>query len=153
MNGTAQCLEDSGVAPWGSEKMAICLRMFRWLHHTYAGAHPLREFFMPAESQEPKEHQPATERKFDWDNSNTQHIAEHNVAPEEAEEVVLGDSLDIGFNVVDGEERWSYLGETNDGRILWVAITLRGKRMRVVTAFEPERHWKAFYLEKMAGLQ
>jgi uncharacterized DUF497 family protein len=87
---------------------------------------------------------------FDWDNANIAHIAAHDVTPEEAEEVILGSPLDIGFDVVDGEERWSYLGETNDGRILRVAITLRKKRMRVVTAFEPERHWKVFYLEEKA---
>jgi uncharacterized DUF497 family protein len=91
--------------------------------------------------------------QFDWDLENQGHIAKHNVVPEESEEVILGDPLDIELDVVDGEERWSYLGETNDGRILWVTITLRGKRMRVVTAFEPEKHWKVFYLEEMAGLQ
>jgi uncharacterized DUF497 family protein len=91
--------------------------------------------------------------QFDWDIENIGHIAKHNVAPEETEVVILGDSLDIAFDVVDGEERWSYLGETNDGRILWVTITLRGKRMRVVTAFEPDKQWKVFYLEETAGLQ
>ena len=89
---------------------------------------------------------------FEWDDANILHIAEHSVEPEEAEEVILGDPLDIEFSVVDGEERWSYLGETNDGRIMWVTITLRGKRMRVVTAFEPEKHWKVLYLEEKAGL-
>jgi uncharacterized DUF497 family protein len=59
-----------------------------------------------------------------WDSANVDHIAEHNVTPEEAEEVILGDPLDIAFDIVDGEERWSYLGETNDRRILWVTITL-----------------------------
>ena len=89
---------------------------------------------------------------FDWDDANVTHIAEHDVAPEEAEEVILGDPLDVGFDLVDGEERWSYVGETNDGRILWITITLRGNRMRVVTAFEPEKHWKVLYLEEKAGL-
>ena len=90
---------------------------------------------------------------FDWDSENVGHIAKHNVVPEEAEEVILGDPLDIELDVVDGEERWSYLGETNDGRILWITITLGGKRMRVVTAFEPDKQWKIFYLEQGAGLQ
>lgn len=94
-----------------------------------------------------------SEPQFDWDEENIGHIAKHNVLPEETEEVILGDPMDIGFDVVDGEERWTYLGETNDGRILWATIALRGKRMRVVTAFEPERHWKVFYLEEKAGLQ
>ena len=90
---------------------------------------------------------------FEWDDANILHIAEHSVVPEEAEEIILADPLDVGFGLVDGEERWSYLGETNDGRILWVTITLRGKRMRVVTAFEPEKRLKVFYLEETAGLQ
>ncbi|MGA2046717.1 MAG: BrnT family toxin [Terracidiphilus sp.] len=90
---------------------------------------------------------------FDWDDANVSHIAEHNVFPEEAEGVILGDPLDIGFDIVDGEERWSYLGETNERRILWVTITLRDRRMRVVTAFEPEKYLKVFFLEEKVGSQ
>jgi len=90
---------------------------------------------------------------FDWDDANVDHIAEHGVEPEEAEEALLGDPLDIGFNIVDGEERWNYVGETSVGRILRVAITFRGERMRVVTAFEPERRWKVFYLQQKASLK
>jgi uncharacterized DUF497 family protein len=90
---------------------------------------------------------------FDWDDANILHMAEHNVTPEEAEEVLLGDSLDVGFDVVNGEERSSHVGETNEGRVLWVVITFRGQRMRVVTAFEPDKQWKIFYFEQKAGLQ
>jgi uncharacterized DUF497 family protein len=90
---------------------------------------------------------------FDWDDANIGHIAEHDVTPEEAEEVILGDPLDIGLEVVDGEKRSSHLGETNEERILWLVITFRGERMRVVTAFEPDRQWKIFYLEQRAGMQ
>jgi uncharacterized DUF497 family protein len=89
---------------------------------------------------------------FDWDRVNLDHIAEHNVAPEEAEEAILGEPLDIGFDVINGEERWSYLGETNEGRILRVVITVRGERIRVLTAFEPSRSEKNFYLKQKAGL-
>ena len=90
---------------------------------------------------------------FDWDDANILHVAEHNVAPEEAEEVILGEPLDIGIEVVDGEERSSHVGETNEGRILRVVITFRGERMRMVTAFEPGKQWKIFYLEQRVGLQ
>jgi hypothetical protein len=45
------------------------------------------------------------EALFDWDSANIGHIAEHDVAPEEAEEVILRNPLDIGLEVVDGEER------------------------------------------------
>ncbi len=90
---------------------------------------------------------------FDWDSANINHIAEHDVSPEEAEEVVLGDPLDIGLEMADGEERSSQVGETDEGRILWVVITFRGEHMRVVTAFEPDKQWKIFYLEQRAGLR
>jgi hypothetical protein len=53
---------------------------------------------------------------FEWDDANILHLAEHDVMPEEAEEVILGGPLDIGYEVVDGEERSSHVGETNEGR-------------------------------------
>jgi uncharacterized DUF497 family protein len=90
---------------------------------------------------------------FDWDDANIAHVAEHDVAPEEAEEVILRDPFDIGLEVVDGEERSSHVGETSEGRILWVVLTFRGERMMVITAFEPGKQWKNFYLEQRAGLQ
>ena len=90
---------------------------------------------------------------FDWDDSNILHLAEHDVTPEEAEEVLLGDPLDAGLEVVDGEERSSHVGETDEGRILLVVMTFRDERMRVVTAFEPDKQWKIFYLEQRVGLQ
>ena len=65
---------------------------------------------------------------FDWDDANIRHVAEHDVTPEEAEEVILGDPLMLGFDVVDGEDRWAHIGETNEGRILRVVITIRGRR-------------------------
>lgn len=90
---------------------------------------------------------------FDWDTANILHIAEHDVTPEEAEEAILGEPLDVGFDVVNGEERWPYLGGTNEGRILRVVVTMRGERIRVLTAFEPSRFQKNLYLERKAGLQ
>ena len=51
---------------------------------------------------------------FDWDDANILHVAKHDVAPEEAEEIILGDPLDIGIEVVDGEERSFHVGETNE---------------------------------------
>jgi len=52
---------------------------------------------------------------FDWDSANIDHIVEHDVTSEEAEEVVIGEPVAVGFDVINGEERWSYLGETNEG--------------------------------------
>jgi len=89
---------------------------------------------------------------FDWDSDNVDHIAEHDVTPEEAETILLGDSLELDFNPDEnGEERWTYLGETNRGRILLVIFTLRREKMRVVNAFEAEKRDKLLYLETKAG--
>jgi uncharacterized protein len=92
--------------------------------------------------------------EFDWDDANISHIAEHDVTPEEAEEVLTGDSLEMSFEIgEDGEERWSYLGETTRSRLLYLVITLRGEKIRVITAFGPPKQDKQFYLRTKAGLQ
>ncbi|MGH9604648.1 MAG: BrnT family toxin [Terracidiphilus sp.] len=88
---------------------------------------------------------------FDWDDANILHLAEHDVAPEEAEEVMLGEPIEVGFEVADGEDRWSYVGETSDRRILRVVITFREERTRVVTAFKPSIRSRLLYMRKKAG--
>jgi uncharacterized DUF497 family protein len=88
---------------------------------------------------------------FEWDAHNISHIARHDVKPEEAERVILNDPLDFGFDPdANGEERWTYLRETDQARILMVVITLRGAKIRVVTSFEAEKRDKLAYL-KMKG--
>jgi len=45
---------------------------------------------------------------FDWDKENIGHIAKHQVTPDEAEEVILNDPLDVSFDPeMNGEERWT----------------------------------------------
>jgi len=91
---------------------------------------------------------------FDWDSANTAHIAEHEVTPEEAEQVILGDPLEMGFETSgDGEDRWNYIGETSEQRVLQVLFTLRDEKIRVVTAFEPTRRDKLLYLGTKAEQQ
>jgi uncharacterized protein len=88
---------------------------------------------------------------FDWDEANVAHNAEHEISPEEAEQVLLNDPLDVHFDPdVHGEERWTYLGETNSGRIVNVVITVRGEKIRVVTAYEAEKSDKLLYLQTKA---
>lgn len=83
---------------------------------------------------------------FDWDDANILHIAEHDVLPEEAEQVLLGDPMELDFDKANGEERWTYVGETNEGRILTGVFTTREKCMRVITAFNPSPSRKRTYL-------
>ena len=44
------------------------------------------------------------EIEFDWDEANTSHVARHSVLPEEAEQAILNDPVDLGIEIVEGEE-------------------------------------------------
>jgi uncharacterized DUF497 family protein len=46
-------------------------------------------------------------------------MAQHDVHPEEAEQALSGDVLDLDYRVTqDGEERWTALGQAASGRFL-----------------------------------
>jgi uncharacterized DUF497 family protein len=79
------------------------------------------------------------EIEFDWDEANIGHVARHSVLPEEAEQVILNDPVDLGMEVVEGEERYLNLGATVDHRILLVVTTWREDRVRVVTAIRTDQ--------------
>jgi len=87
---------------------------------------------------------------FSWDNANISHLARHNVLPEEAEQVIQNDPLDLELQVVDGEPRNPQIGETNTGRILVVISTPHADDERVVTAWDATRSEKAVYLQYRA---
>jgi uncharacterized DUF497 family protein len=86
--------------------------------------------------------------EFDWDGANADHIARHGVTKEEAEEAVTEDPIDLGYDLEAGEERYQQLGMTRRGRILFVVTTWRGIRLRVVTAFEPDKELVDFFYEQ-----
>ena len=88
------------------------------------------------------------ETEFDWDQANIGHVARHGVVPDEAEQVILNDPVDLGIEMVEGEERHLNLGITVQGRILLVVTTWREDRIRVVTAFEPIRRLIQFYYQE-----
>lgn len=89
------------------------------------------------------------EIEFDWDEANIGHFDRHNVLPKEAEQVILNDPLDLGMELVDGEERYLSLGATMQGRVLLVVTTWREERVRVVTVFEPiKRLIQLYYRER-----
>ena len=75
-------------------------------------------------------------------------MARHSVLPEEAEQVILNDPVDLGVEVFEGEERYLNLGATVQGRVLLVVTTWREDRVRVVTAFEPIKRLIQFYYQE-----
>lgn len=82
---------------------------------------------------------------FEWDDANLAHITRHQVSPGEAEQIIENDPLDIEAETVDGEERTTSVGCTDRGRFLIVVTTLRGTRLRVVTAFPAPKALIDFY--------
>jgi uncharacterized DUF497 family protein len=88
-----------------------------------------------------------TEIEFEWDKANIGHVARHSVRPEEAEAVILNEPVDLGMEIVEGEERYLNLGVTGQHRIL-VVTTWREDWMRVVTAFEPIKRLIQFYYQQ-----
>ena len=84
---------------------------------------------------------------FDWDEANIAHIAEHDVTPLEAEEVITNHPLDLDYVVRNGEMRLRQAGETTAGRILAVISVFRNGRTRVVTAYPASRLLRTTYLQ------
>lgn len=87
----------------------------------------------------------ADELCFDWDEANARHIASHQVSAGEVEQVFTHDERSIDYDVINGEERWTVVGETDNGRVLIVVFTMRRELVRVVTAFEASGRVRACY--------
>jgi len=74
---------------------------------------------------------------FDWDEGNlSKNWDRHQVANAECEEVFLNTPLLLADDAKHSakEARRYALGQTNDGRWLFIAFTVRGTRIRVISA-------------------
>jgi uncharacterized protein len=83
---------------------------------------------------------------FLWDVANLKHIARHGVAPAEAEEVMKNGPTDLGYDVVEGEPRWTAVGHTNLIRVLVITWTIRNEQARIVTAWQAPKKLRSDYL-------
>jgi uncharacterized DUF497 family protein len=87
---------------------------------------------------------------FIWDSDNIAHIALHGVTPEEAEQVIQNDPLDLERQIQNYEGRFVHLGETNTRRILFVIVTVREAALRVVSAFPADKAVRKHYRNEKA---
>jgi uncharacterized DUF497 family protein len=83
--------------------------------------------------------------QFDWDNENIGHLARHRISPAEAEQVLKNRPLDLEFELRNGEERVTQIGETDASRILIVVSTTQGKEVRAVTAWPAKERLRRFF--------
>src|ERR1017187_843417 len=89
--------------------------------------------------------------EFDWDDANRDHLALHNVAPEEAQQAILDPhAVLVEIQSGDEEERTKALGITSGGRILAVVFTFRGEAIRPVTAYTAAARLRELYLKRRA---
>lgn len=85
---------------------------------------------------------------FQWDAGNAGKILErHRVAPTECEELFFNRPLivaqDEGHSAA--KERIYGLGQSDAGRLLFVAFTIRGRLIRVVSARDMSRKERRIY--------
>lgn len=85
---------------------------------------------------------------FDWSGGNSdKNWDRHQVTPLEAEQVFFNTPLLTGDDPAhsDKENRFFALGQTDEGRELFVAFTMRARRLRVVSARDMSRKERRMY--------
>ena len=85
---------------------------------------------------------------FDWDDGNAPKIwARHRVSQGECEQAFFGEPLLVAPDPRHSgrEERWAALGQTLDGRGLAIVFTLRGDRIRPISARDMNRKERTLY--------
>jgi uncharacterized DUF497 family protein len=86
---------------------------------------------------------------FEWDAGNsTKSIEKHSVSCREAEEVFLEHHfVPLGEQYLPPppEPRYGVLGETHEGKLLFLVFTLRDQKIRVISARPMNGREKKFY--------
>jgi hypothetical protein len=85
------------------------------------------------------------QNRFEWDEANRGHIARHGVTPEEFEQGMNGNPLELGSAEINGELRTKVAAITARGRVLEMIYTIRRGRIRAVTAFPVDQRKKERY--------
>ena len=86
---------------------------------------------------------------FDWDAGNRGKNAKHRVSDDECEEVFFNLPFLLGPDEAhsEREDRHYVLGQTNAGRRLFIAFTMRGTQIRMISARDMTRDERRAYDE------
>ena len=85
---------------------------------------------------------------FDWDDGNRdKNWEKHQVSNRECEEVFFNLPLLLkpDPNHSQSEARYYVLGQTNEGRRLFISFTIRGENIRVISARDMSKRERNFY--------
>lgn len=92
-------------------------------------------------------------KQFEWDEKNiNKNWRKHRVAFTECEEVFFNESLIVAeinrSRIIYNEERRIAYGITNSERLLFIVFTIRGKKIRVISARDMHKNERSFYYEE-----
>ena len=85
---------------------------------------------------------------FDWDHGNRdKNWRKHQITDAECEQIFFNDPLIAGKDIEHSqrEPRFFALGQTDAGRFLFVAFTIRSRRIRVISARDMTRRERRRY--------
>ncbi|KKP81211.1 MAG: hypothetical protein UR81_C0004G0013 [Candidatus Levybacteria bacterium GW2011_GWB1_35_5] len=81
---------------------------------------------------------------FDWNKGNLEHIKKHNVDYRECEQVFFNKPIIVNEDERHSklEERFQALGQANNGRLLFIAFTIRENKIRIISSRDQNRKEK-----------
>ncbi|NPA95963.1 MAG: BrnT family toxin [Thermodesulfobacteria bacterium] len=85
---------------------------------------------------------------FEWDKGNKdKNWLKHRVTNSECEQIFFNRPLIVHFDErhSDTEDRFYALGHTDLGRMLFIVFTIRGTKIRVISARDMSRKERAIY--------
>lgn len=85
---------------------------------------------------------------FDWSGGNAEKNWErHGVSPSESEQVFFNRPLFVSDDIAhsEHEKRFYVLGQTDAERELFIAFTMRGKQIRVISSRDMNRKERRIY--------
>ena len=90
--------------------------------------------------------------EFEWDKGNLGKNKKHRVEDQESEEVFLDERRFIFKDKVHSgkEERFRILGKTKTKRLLFVAFTMRSKKIRIISARDINKKEVYLYEKKVS---
>ena len=91
---------------------------------------------------------PAQLTEFEWDDGNSlKNWVRHNISMQECEEAFFNLPLYFAPDFVhsETEERYYILGQTDRSRKIFIAFTIRGTRIRVISARDMSRKEREVY--------
>lgn len=89
---------------------------------------------------------------FEWDQANRdKSVLKHNITRLESEQVFFNEPLLIDPDIYHShaEERFSALGRTNGGKMLFISFTIRAGLIRIISARPMSRLERRVYEENV----